>query len=170
MSSKNRKDEAKGEPRPFSRDELGRLCYRGKLLPAGPWHAEPDRVELEQDGIPCLLLRGPMGAWCGYVGLPREHSWARADLITGGHPTSPWPEHAPEITYQKRSPPTNAPPGHATECEQWIGFSCVTPGGSTLEIQALLDGSGPPHDYRELARAEEEIRCLARLVLDALPN
>lgn len=39
----------------------------------GPWVNEPDRVEWRYKGLPCLLKRGPLGNWCGYVGVPPEH-------------------------------------------------------------------------------------------------
>ena len=39
----------------------------------GPWQTEPDRVEFKHAGLPCLLRRGPLGAWCGYVAVPPGH-------------------------------------------------------------------------------------------------
>ena len=37
----------------------------------GPWDDEPDRVDFEHAGFPCLLLRNPrLGQWCGYVAVP----------------------------------------------------------------------------------------------------
>lgn len=43
----------------------------------GPWHAEPDKMQWQdaQTGLTCLAVRGPMGAWCGYVGVPESHPW-----------------------------------------------------------------------------------------------
>lgn len=42
--------------------------------PKGPWDAEPDRAEWKSDvGYPCLAIRGAMGCWCGYVGVPPTH-------------------------------------------------------------------------------------------------
>jgi hypothetical protein len=41
--------------------------------PAGPWDDEPDRVEFEHAGLPCLLNRGGGGAWCGYAAVPPGH-------------------------------------------------------------------------------------------------
>lgn len=41
----------------------------------GPWQDEPDKahwVDTETD-LDCLVVRGPMSAWCGYVGLPPGH-------------------------------------------------------------------------------------------------
>jgi hypothetical protein len=40
----------------------------------GPWDDEPDRVEWRSAaGYPALIVRGPMGSLCGYVGLPPGH-------------------------------------------------------------------------------------------------
>jgi hypothetical protein len=41
----------------------------------GPWQSEPDLVEWRDaaTGYPCLIVRGSMGALCGYVGLPPGH-------------------------------------------------------------------------------------------------
>jgi hypothetical protein len=41
----------------------------------GPWHAEPDEATWtdEATGYQCVAARGPHGAWCGYVGVPKTH-------------------------------------------------------------------------------------------------
>ena len=46
-----------------------------KLWPPGEWDQEPDLVEWrdEATGYPCLVVRGPMGSLCGYVGVPEGH-------------------------------------------------------------------------------------------------
>lgn len=42
--------------------------------PRGPWDNEPDRVEFEHAGLPCLLLRHPdHGNWCAYAAVPPGH-------------------------------------------------------------------------------------------------
>lgn len=43
--------------------------------PPGPWHQEPDSKEWvdEETGLSCEIMRGPVGAWCGYVGVPKRH-------------------------------------------------------------------------------------------------
>lgn len=42
----------------------------------GPWQDEPDHVEFEHAGLPCILHRNKhvTGAWCGYA------------VVTPGHP------------------------------------------------------------------------------------
>lgn len=48
--------------------------YQYKHIP-GPWNSEPDRLEFEEHGLPCLMRRGPLGAWCGYVAVPLGHPY-----------------------------------------------------------------------------------------------
>lgn len=44
---------------------------------AGPWDSEPDKKQWQDPftGLPCLLVRNPVGALCGYVGVPAGHPW-----------------------------------------------------------------------------------------------
>ena len=46
-----------------------------KDWPPGPWHDEPDELKWvdPETGYSCLLLRGPSGSWCGFVGIPEGH-------------------------------------------------------------------------------------------------
>lgn len=41
----------------------------------GAWQGEPDKRQWtdEATGLPCLIVRGPMGALCGYVGVSTDH-------------------------------------------------------------------------------------------------
>lgn len=42
----------------------------------GPWQGEPDKRQWQDKttGLPCLMVRGPSGSWCGYVGVPPGHA------------------------------------------------------------------------------------------------
>lgn len=52
--------------------------------PVGPWTTEPDRVDFRHAGLPCILHRGFLGAWCGYAGVPPGHRWmCRLTLANG---------------------------------------------------------------------------------------
>lgn len=48
---------------------------------AGQWASEPDKVQWvdEATDLDCLIVRGPSGALCGYVGVPPEHPWHGKD-------------------------------------------------------------------------------------------
>lgn len=41
----------------------------------GPWQSEPDKRQWvdEETGLPCLIVRNPGGALCGYVGVSKGH-------------------------------------------------------------------------------------------------
>lgn len=43
----------------------------------GPWDSEPDKAHWisPSTGFDCLMVRGPLGAWCGYVGVGPDHPW-----------------------------------------------------------------------------------------------
>lgn len=43
--------------------------------PVGPWQSEPDKKQWldKATDLPCLIVRGPVGALCGYVGVPKGH-------------------------------------------------------------------------------------------------
>jgi hypothetical protein len=43
----------------------------------GEWNDEPDKAHwIDKDtGLDCLIVRGPSGALCGYVGIPETHRY-----------------------------------------------------------------------------------------------
>jgi hypothetical protein len=47
----------------------------------GAWQDEPDKVEWRDDDtrLPCLIVRGPSGALCGYVAVSPGHPWHGRD-------------------------------------------------------------------------------------------
>ena len=141
---------------------------RTKWTP-GPWDAETeDKVEFRHAGFPCLLVRGPAGAWCGYVGVPPGH-----------------PLHGKRATYEEDCPvgklrvhggityeaPCQAgghichipAPGEPDDV-WWLGFDCNHAGDVAPKYDAIDRRLGRPtgwgtlHEYRtmEYARAETE--------------
>jgi len=40
-----------------------------------PWFREANSLDFEADGLKCAMRRGPLGSWCGYVGIPSSHPW-----------------------------------------------------------------------------------------------
>lgn len=53
---------------PQTRDDFPKASWK-----PGPWHTEPDYAQWEtRAGLLGLIVRGPRGALCGYVGLPRH--------------------------------------------------------------------------------------------------
>ncbi|WP_064830964.1 hypothetical protein [Rhizobium phaseoli] len=63
-----------------------------KFATAGVWDLEPDQKSFIHAGLRCELRRGPVGAWCGYVGVDEAHPWfgKHYDAVVDGVP----PENA----------------------------------------------------------------------------
>lgn len=64
----------------------------------GPWKNEPDKRQWQdpETGLPCLIVRGPAGALCGYVGVPKGHPWHGMGYSGNGEWGSPEREKSPE--------------------------------------------------------------------------
>ncbi|AMN41092.1 hypothetical protein [Rhodoplanes sp. Z2-YC6860] len=65
----------------------------------GPWNDEPDKIQWQdaETGLACLIVRGPVGALCGYVGVPAGHPFHGLDY--GSCPQScggDYCDHRPE--------------------------------------------------------------------------
>ena len=131
----------------------------------GPWQSEPDKKQWldQQTGLPCLIVRGPVGALCGYVGVPKGH-WAHGndyddinvdDDVHGGLTFAGGCTHGPEnigICHKvDHGEPDDA---------WWLGFDC----SHFLDFNPLLECQFGDQDreYRTLAYVEQECMKLAR--------
>lgn len=66
---------------------MGRKRYDREKWGKGPWDGEPDRVDFTTAvGLPGLLLRGPMGSWCGYAGVGKDHPFFGREYTMCVHP------------------------------------------------------------------------------------
>lgn len=136
-------------------------------LPDGPWKDEPNKVQWvdEYSNLDALIVRGPMGALCGYVGVPKDHSAYGKDYddletefdisVHGG------------LTYAA-SCQENDPEGicHVPEPGRpadvwWFGFDCshfmdLTPG-----MLRYGPGVGNEGVYRDIGYVKAEVTSLA---------
>lgn len=134
----------------------------------GPWTAEPDRVEFEHKGFPCLMTRGPTGHWCGYVAVAPGHPWhkktgSKLRIRVHGGITYTRECHGHVCHVPKPGEPDNV---------WWVGFDCAHWGdrrpedsrqGSAME-QLLGDGwcfMREAHAYRDVAYVKAECESLA---------
>lgn len=137
---------------------------------SGAWDTEPDRVEWRWLGpprLPCLIVRGPSGALCGYVGVPPGHpdfgaeTWDRTEHLSvhGG------------ITYYAPCAEDGhichvAKPGEA-DGVWWLGFDCahgcdIRPGDAALYGERVSDFREPFASYKSVAYVRAEVESLAR--------
>lgn len=126
--------------------------------PAGPWDGEPDHVEFEHAGLPCLLHRGPSGAWCGYVAVAPGHPahgtpYMDVDVSVHGGLTYGAACQGSICHVPKPGEPDNV---------WWLGFDCVHDGDQApghLALNGLLWSGGT---YRTMEYARRETEYLAR--------
>lgn len=126
----------------------------------GPWLTEPDKAQWidEKTGLDCLIHRGPHGALCGYVGVPKSHEYFEVDYekvdvdVHGG------------LTFSDKCSPSETPEHGichtgdiANETVWWLGFDCAHSEDSTPK-------SGIPfeHDaYKDFDYVKNEVTSLA---------
>jgi hypothetical protein len=144
----------------------------------GQWQQEPDKVQWtdEATGLPCLAVRGPHGALCGYVGVAEGHPYFRVEY--GDGPEDRLDVHG-GITYSDLCQegneaasichiPAPGQPDHVW----WFGFDCAHSGdfcpGSNARLSdafmrshGLHKGPQPYEQYRTLAYVQGECRALA---------
>lgn len=132
----------------------------------GPWQSEPDRLEWRYAGtprFPLLIVRGPSGALCGYVGVQPGHPWHGKDVsdiddisVHGGATYARGCDEEGHICHVPR-------PGESPDV-WWIGFDCAHAGDLSPkynEFNRRLRLHGVGEVYRDLAYVRAEVESLA---------
>lgn len=154
----------------------------------GPWQDEADKIQWVDDttDLDCLIVRGPSGALCGYVGVPPSHLWhavgyedpiSDADADAG----CSWERARPEsevdvhggLTYsgfcQEGTDPSqnvcHVPyPGRESRV-WWFGFDCAHARDVTPAFDASARPLGLPRrlfaEYRTVSDVRREVESLA---------
>lgn len=136
----------------------------------GPWMAEPDKVQWndESTGLVCLAVRNQWrGGWCGYVGVPPEHryfSTSHANIsdvmvVHGGLDYSGFCQSENEEYGICHKPD----PGQPEEV-WWFGFSCQHAVDICPAITDL-DGDQQFATYKDLHFVKQECRQVAQQLL-----
>lgn len=129
----------------------------------GPWDGEPDKAQWEHNGVACMVRRGPMGAWCGYVGVPPGHP------LYDGH-DEPALECHGGVTYGARCDGDeetgicHVPGPGDPDPLYWIGFDC----GHSWDVVPTVDAKfrlGGDQVYRDYGYVRQETERLADQVL-----
>lgn len=98
----------------------------------GEWDNEPDKVQWQDKatGLPCLMVRGPSGALCGYVGVPEGHPYFEKEYndellydlrVHGGGLT--FSDHC--IENNKEHGICHVPAPGEPDHVWWLGFDCA---------------------------------------------
>jgi hypothetical protein len=127
---------------------------------SGIWKSEPDKVQYIEEitGYPALIVRGPSGALCGYVGVPRNHPhyekhYSEVLVDVHGH-----------LTYASKCDP-NGHICHTVDVGEdddvwWLGFDCAHL-GDYRPASYVSDRGTSAYFYKSISYVENEIRELA---------
>lgn len=135
----------------------------------GPWQTEPDREEWRHEsGLPLLVVRGPHGAWCGYVGVPPGHPWHGREPFDLGVEVHGGLNYAGVCSLNVCHHPQPGEPADVW----WLGFDCSHAFDMMPEMEALLRKisdwfGGFGGHYWTLDEVREEVLRLAQQVIDA---
>jgi hypothetical protein len=112
----------------------------------GPWDNEPDRVEWrdKETGLPCLIVRNTLGAWCGYAGVAPGHQLFGVDSDNCGRIMA----HG-GITYSDicRAAICHVPQPGEPPRVWWLGFDCSHSGDYQPGFKAMLQAR-EQYDHR----------------------
>lgn len=94
----------------------------------GPWDDEPDKAQWIHEELDCLIVRGPAGALCGYVGVPESHPYFDKEYSDLPHEVG---EVHGGLTFAARCAQTEDESRHichtgevANKLVWWFGFDC----------------------------------------------
>jgi len=137
--------------------------------PLGPWHAEPDRLEFQIDGFPCLIVRQRRtGHLCGYLAVPPGHPWHGRDYSQSdaAQPGVVEPSVHGGVTYADKCADDicHIPKPGEPDDVWWLGFDCMHSGdlvpSTSLSFFAARRPSG--FSYKTIAYVTGELESLAR--------
>lgn len=149
----------------------------------GPWRDEPDKAQWvdEKTGLDCLIVRGPFGALCGYVGLPPEHPWHGAGhkmkllakvRVHGGLTFASYCQEGAEDGPGVCHVPEPGRPEHPW----WIGFDCCHPYDhqpglhSVLALVGIQTALAKMQTYRTFHYVQVQVTRLAAQAAAAKPR
>lgn len=147
--------------------------------PRGEWDAEPDKRQWQDAGtkLPCLIVRGPAGALCGYVGVPESHPYHGKDYddlglevhggITFAHGCAASADESRGICHRPA-------PGESDHV-WWLGFDCAHAGDYSPKFDRIdrlgePTGWGSYTEYRNIAYVEAQCQALAAQLAQVAPR
>lgn len=138
----------------------------------GEWDSEPDKAQWKDKatGLPCLAVRGPQGAWCGYVGVTKGHpAFGKdpEDVSVSAHGGLNFADKCQEGGQNEYAVCHMPDPGDDGDV-WWLGFDCAhtwdycpPPDAARLELEEMFGGRRHG-TYRNLAYIKRACRDVAQ--------
>jgi len=137
--------------------------------PRGEWDNEPDKVQFQDEatGLPCLIVRGPSGALCGYVGVSEGHRLFGIDYSDAAREDGECLDVHWGLTFSDHCHPSadeskgicHLPDDGEPDHVWWFGFDCAHSGDFCPDRR--FNWRDSDETYRNRAYVENEIRGLA---------
>jgi len=137
--------------------------------PRGEWDNEPDKVQFQDaaTGLPCLIVRGPSGALCGYVGVSEGHRLFGVEYDSARTLEDEYLECHGGLTFSDHCRPStdeshgicHLPDEGEPDHVWWFGFDCAH--GCDVCPDRKFHYHCGDEQYRNRAYVENEIRGLA---------
>lgn len=131
----------------------------------GPWQHEPDKLQWKDEatGLPCLIVRSPIGSLCGYVGVYSGHALYEKnynDVNLDAHGGLTFSDHCHEGGSICHLPEPGEPE------PWWFGFDTAHAGDFVPSMRRFMmdmpKWRGEEDRYRDVAYVREEVRLLAQ--------
>ncbi len=126
---------------------------------------EPDKAHWidEETKLDCLIVRGPAGALCGYVGVPNSHPFFEVEYSNIDHQI----EVHGGLTFSDKCSPDESPEkgichtgNVANKIVWWLGFDCAHGCDIVPKYDSLSDNSYST--YRTFGYVKKQVEYLAR--------
>jgi hypothetical protein len=155
----------------------------------GEWQDEPDKKQWidEATGLPCLIVRGPSGALCGYVGVPKSHPFYGLDYSAKQHENGTCEDGEDYCFHYRINVDVHGGLTFADKCQPgenergichivepgedddawWLGFDCAH-SGDLCPAHSFRSGFGGYGEYyRDLPYVTCEVQSLAKQLAEA---
>lgn len=140
--------------------------------PRGEWDGEPDKMQWQDEatGLPCLIVRGPSGSLCGYVGVAEGH---RCFGIGYDEVTVPGSEYGPEVhggltfaDFCAQGVDHSRHVCHLSEPGEpdrvwWFGFDCAHSGDTSPAYAERIGRFHNGDSYKSIGYVKREVASLA---------
>ena len=133
----------------------------------GPWQDEPDKAQWDHAGFDCLIVRGPSGALCGYVGVPPTHP-GYGKHYDDTEVFEDYPDVHGGLTFADDCAETDDESQHICHtdglCEDvwWFGFDCAHAGDISPKYHKRFEHLNCPDDiYRNFGYVKHQTEHLA---------
>lgn len=133
----------------------------------GAWDDEPDKMQWtdEATGLPCLIVRNPIGALCGYVGVAEGHRLFGVSYEDARKHNGEYFDVHGSLTFSDKCREDgeicHIPGEGEPDLAWWLGFDCAHLGDYMPALSRYADDMQRHESYKDIAYVKAEVHNLA---------